>query len=69
MRRKYVCFLHHGYFFVFYSEHRLNSRGNREDARRAYSKSKGMRALFPAEEFTNIVNWNDYRVDEPAVNS
>lgn len=66
MKRKYVCFTEHGNF-VFNSEHRLNSYGNRHDARMSYSYKKG--TLFPAEDFTNIVNWKDYPIDEPAINS
>lgn len=64
-KHKYVCFIQHEHF-VFYSAYRLNSRGNRADARMAYSKLKG--TLFPAEDFTNIVNWKDYPIDEPAIN-
>lgn len=68
MKRKYVCILRHGQF-VFYSEHRLNSKANREDARRAFMKHKGYKTQLPIQEFENIVNWKDYPIDEPAINS
>ena len=67
MKRKYVCLLRHG-LFVFYSAYRLNSKGNKEDAKRAFMKHHGYRDL-PIQEFDNIVNWKDYPIDEPAINS
>lgn len=64
-RRKYVCFSKHGNF-IFNSEHRLNSAGNKQDARMAFSYSAGK--LYPAEDFTDIVNWKDYPIDGQAIN-
>lgn len=58
-RRKYVCFSKHGNFI-------FNSYGNRHDARMAYSYRTG--ELYPAEDFTDIVNWKDYPIDGPAIN-
>lgn len=63
--RKYVCFSKYGKF-VFLSEHRLNSNDNKLDAWKAYCKKKG--ALFPSYEFQNVVRFEDYPMDEPAIN-
>ena len=65
--RKYVCLLEHSHF-VFYSHNRLNSKGNKEDARRAFMEYKGYRTFLPIQEFENIVNWKDFPVDDPAIN-
>lgn len=63
--RKYVCFSKHG-TFVFQSEHRLRSCYNIMDAVKAYAKKTG--TMYPSYHFTNIVKYEDYPVDEPAIN-
>ena len=52
-----------------YKERLEKDKRAREDARRAFMEYKGYRTQLPIEEFENIVNWKDYPIDEPAINS
>lgn len=62
--KKYVCFSKHG-TFVFQSDHRLGSNNNIMDAVKAYAKKTG--TIYPSYQFLNIVHFEDYPVDEPAI--